>query len=84
MRYLEKADVDLNTGLFNVYLKKCPDINKDVYYCTTNNPKKWIKDWNSQRDKEDELPIDDFLIQPINQINYKVACNKWNYHEEEK
>lgn len=41
MRYLEKADVDLNTGLFNVYLKKCPDIKvyEDEYYCTTNNPK---------------------------------------------
>jgi hypothetical protein len=54
-------------------LKKCPDIKvyEDIYYCTTNNPKKWIKDWNSQRDKEDELPIEDFLIQPINQINYK-------------
>ena len=73
MRYLEKADVDLNTGLFNVYLKKCTDIKvyEDEYSCTTNNPKKWIKDWNSQRDKDDELPIDDFLIQPINQIKYK-------------
>tara|TARA_R100001530_G_scaffold92312_1_gene64106 strand:- start:161 stop:406 length:246 start_codon:yes stop_codon:yes gene_type:complete len=71
--YLENADVDLNTGLFNVYLKKCPDIKEyeDKYFCTTNNPKKWIKDFNGQRDKDDELPIDDFLIQPINQIKYK-------------
>ena len=73
MSYLEKAEVDLNTGLYNVYLKKCfdADFYEDKYFCTTNNPKKWIKDWNSQRDKEDEFPIDYFLIQPINQINYK-------------
>tara|TARA_R110000765_G_scaffold189224_1_gene294568 strand:+ start:93 stop:317 length:225 start_codon:yes stop_codon:yes gene_type:complete len=66
---------DLNTGFFNVYLIKCRDVKvyEDEYLCTTNNPKKWIKDWNSQRDKEDELPIEDFLIQPINQINYKES-----------
>jgi len=67
----------MNEKLFNVYLKKCPDIKvyEDEYLCTTNNPKKWIKDWNSQRDKEDELPIEDFIIQPIKMtdINYKEA-----------
>ena len=72
MYYLEKADVDLNTGLFNVYLKKCPDIKvyEDEYYCTTNNPKEWIKDWNSQRDEDSMLPNSDFRIESINQINY--------------
>ena len=62
--------------LYNIFYKGDSSGNPPCYEATTDNFEKWLKEYNSHREKDFQDDADDFKVEEINLYLYNTEDKK--------